>query len=258
MALTTTRSRGARTTAAPTPAATTAHRAWERPVGIGFTGLLALLVGAWGAVAPYVGPYFGFRPTAHDPWVTSLDNGLLHLVPGAVAAAAGLMLLGMGPARRSVRGGAFTLPAVMLLAAGAWFVIGPIAWPTFESGAPFAVGVSATRNLLNVACSSFAVGLVLVMLGGMALKAASVPAVPVEDPYTPAEAGAAPAVTPVEDRRAGSAQTVGTQPLAGGAAADRGLSGVEDRRAMREQDVAGGAPTQATADEMAPTEERRI
>jgi hypothetical protein len=169
---------------------------YVRPVGAALTGLLALIVGAWGAVAGYVGPYFDFRPVALQTWVANLPNGLLHLLPGAVAAAAGLMLVAMGPARRSVRGGAFALPGLLLLAAGAWFVVGPLAWPTFEHSAPFVTGVSATRNLLNIGGASYAPGLVLVMLGGMALKAASVPPVAVEDPYMPAEAvapGSAPA-----------------------------------------------------------------
>ena len=200
MALAIRHSRGAHTRAvAGEPAA---PRVYERPVGAAFTGLAALLVGAWGALAGYIGPYFAFRPVDQHVWVASWQNGLLHLLPGAVAAAAGLMLLAMGPARRSVRGGAFLLPAVLLLGAGAWFVIGPVAWPTFHSGAAFNPVMSATRNLLNVACASFAPGLFLVMLGGMALKAAMVPVVPVEDPYTPTEAGRVPADRAAADRTA--------------------------------------------------------
>ena len=127
------------------PGATTARsapRIYERQVGTAWTGLAAVLVGAWGALAPYVGPYFGFRPVAYNTWVTNLPNGLLHLLPGAVAVGAGLMLLAMGPARRTVRNGAFLLPAVLLLASGAWFVIGPLAWPVFQHGNTFMTGVT--------------------------------------------------------------------------------------------------------------------
>ena len=193
MASTIMHSRGARTrTASAEPVGA---RVYERPTGAAMTGLTAVIVGAWGALAGYIGPYFDFRPVDIHVWVGSWQNGLLHLLPGAVAAAAGLMLLAMGPARRSVRGGAFILPALMLIAAGAWFVIGPVAWPTFHSGPAFNPVLDANRNLLNVACASFAPGLVLAVLGGMAMKAGMVPAVPVEDPYMPVEAqtaGAAP------------------------------------------------------------------
>jgi len=189
-------------------------RVYERQVGAAFIGLLAIVAGAWGALAGYIGPYFDFRPVAHDTWVASLQNGLLHLLPGAVAVAAGFMLLVMGPARRTVRGGAFLLPALLLLASGAWFVIGPIAWPVFESSSPFVVGVTSTRNLLNVACASFAPGLVLVMLGGMALKAGMVPGVAVEDPYTPAEAGRADAA-PMVDQAEPTAAPMAAAPVTG-------------------------------------------
>lgn len=203
----------------------TVHRVYERPVGAAFTGLLAVIAGAWGALAGYIGPYFGFRPVASSTWATNLDNGLLHLLPGAVAAAAGLMLLAMGPARRSVRGMAFTLPALMLLAAGAWFVIGPVAWPVFQHGNPFVSGVSPLRNLLNVAGASYAPGLVMVMLGGMALKAAAVPRVAVDDPYVPVEAGTAP-------RRAAMAGT-GLAGAGAGAMAERESEATAERRADR-------------------------
>jgi hypothetical protein len=210
--------------AGPRPA--TAHTAtpaiYERPVGAAFTGFLALVVGAWGAIAGYIGPYFDYRPVALQTWVASLPNGLLHLLPGAVAAGAGLMLIAMGPARRSVRGGAFMLPAVLLLAAGAWFVIGPLAWPTFEHGDAFVTGVSATRNLLNIAGSSYAPGLALVMLGGIALKAGSVPPVPVADQYMPAEAVAPASGGPVEERAAGAGSGAPVEERTTVPAAERG------------------------------------
>lgn len=207
MASTTMHSRGARTRT--TAAEPVGARIYERPVGAALTGLTALVVGAWGALAGYVGPYFAFRPVATNVWVGNWQNGLLHLAPGAVAAAAGLMLLAMGPARRSVRGGAFLLPGLLLVLAGAWFVIGPVAWPTFHSGPAFNPVLNANRNLLDVACASYGPGVVLAMLGGMALKAGLVPAVPVTDPYTPAEAVAAPREEVVAERR-----TVDTEPTA--------------------------------------------
>jgi hypothetical protein len=143
-----------------------------RPTGAAFTGLLALVVGAWAALATYLGPYFDFKPVSNGAWTATLQSGLLHLLPGAVAAAAGLLLMAVGPARRAAGAGALLLPAVALIAAGAWLVVGPTAWPVMHSGPAFHTGVSDLRNLLNVACSSLAPGLVLTALGGMAAKTA--------------------------------------------------------------------------------------
>lgn len=240
MASTILHSRGARTR---TPVAQpVGPRVYERPVGAAFTGLAALIVGAWGALAGYIGPYFDFRPVDANVWVGSWENGVLHLLPGAVAAAAGLMLMAMGPARRSVRGGAFLLPALLLLAAGAWFVIGPVAWPTFHSGAAFEPTATATRNLLNVACASYAPGLVLVMLGGMALKAGMVPGVMVEDPYTPASA--APVATTEAAPVVAGEGAVADRPVAGRPVAEAERP-VADRP-ITERPLGAGAPTTAT------------
>lgn len=169
--------------------------AYERQVGTAVAGGLAVVAGVWGGICGYIGPYFGFRPLADTTWVATLQEGLLHVAPGAAAVVAGLMLLGLGPARRAASRWALMVPAVILLAAGSWFVIGPVAWPAIESGAAF-LPASALRNLLDVACASYAPGLVMVMLGGMALKAATVPLVAVRDPMTPAAGPAAPLGAP--------------------------------------------------------------
>jgi hypothetical protein len=255
MAITTLRRRGAHQRAAadtvpPTeydrPAGYERPVRFHRPVGVAFTGLLAVLVGAWGAVAGYIGPYFGWHPVAQNAWTASWQNGLLHLIPGAAAVAAGLMLMFMGPARRSVRGKSFVVPAVMLLASGAWFVIGPVAWPTFETGPAF-LAAGPMRHLLDVAASSFAVGLVLVMLGGMALKAAAVPPVMIaEDPYTPAEAGTGRTVAAERD--------VADRNLADRNVADR--NAVADRPVASAQSTAPGVPMAATHEGVHPVEGR--
>ena len=183
---------------------------YERQVGASLMGLTAVLVGAWGLICGYIGPYFGFRPLDYNAWTGSLQEGLLHAAPGGVAIAAGLMLMAMGPARRAVHHFGLMLPALALLAAGAWFVIGPVAWPAIEVGPAF-TAASPLTNLLNVACASYAPGLVLVMLGGMALKASIVPRRAVEDPMTPVEAGRRPVVEtnrrPVNSARTTDATT---------------------------------------------------
>ena len=163
------------------------RRVAVRPAGASLAGIAAVLVGAWAALAGYVGPYFGWHPTSGTAWDLNLQNGLLHLAPGAAGLVAGVALLALRPTPGATRRGALALPALLLLAAGAWLVIGPVAWPTFEAGPAFTPTLSASRNLLDQACSSLAPGLVLVGLAGMALKAAMVrPVVTerIEEPVT--------------------------------------------------------------------------
>jgi hypothetical protein len=146
-------------------------------------GVLAALVGAWGALSVFVGPYFGYEPTSTSTWDWTTQNWLLHLLPGAVALVAGLTIASTTPSRRAQAGsGSVGLASLLVIAAGAWFVIGPALWPTFESSAPFATGTSAGTAFLNQLGSSLGPGLLLAVLGGMALKAVIArPAVDVGD-----------------------------------------------------------------------------
>ncbi len=177
-----------------------------RPIGAAEVGLLAALVGAWGAISVFVGPIFGYQPTSAGSWAWTTQNWLLHLLPGAVAVVAGLMILSASPSRRHEGTGApIGLAALMIVVAGAWFVIGPAAWATFESGPPFATGTSPMTSFLHQLGSSLGPGLLLAVLGGMALKAVIArPAATVHD-------------VPVDDRGSvpGSGTAAGSGPGAG-------------------------------------------
>jgi hypothetical protein len=145
-----------------------------RPIGAFEVGLLAALVGAWGAVCIFIGPYFGYYPTSQDTWAWTTQNWLLHLVPGATAFVGGLLILSASAVRRRTEdagGASMGLAALLLVASGAWFVIGPALWATFESGQPFNAGTSAWDSFLNQVGSSLGPGIILAVLGGMAFKA---------------------------------------------------------------------------------------
>lgn len=183
-------------------------RAAVRPLGASIVGFLAMIAAGWGAVAVFWGPNFGYYPTTTTAWSWTTQNWLLHVVPGAVGVFAGLLVLGLSPARRLGAPAVIGLPALLLIAAGAWFVIGPALWATFESGTPFLTGTTATRSFANQIGTSLGPGLLLAVFGGMALKAGIARPAIVE----PAPAAAAPIAGPavaettatpvVEDTRA--------------------------------------------------------
>jgi hypothetical protein len=109
---------------------------------------------------------------------------MLHLLPGAVAVAAGLMIMTLSPVRRvsGVRSG-LGLAALLLAASGAWFVIGPALWPTFQSSPAYATGTSAWTSFWNQLGANLGPGLLLAFFGGMVLKASVArPAVAVGEP----------------------------------------------------------------------------
>ena len=49
------------------------------------SGLLLILLGAWGALVPFVGPYFDFAFSPDEPWAWTDARGWLEVLPGAVS-----------------------------------------------------------------------------------------------------------------------------------------------------------------------------
>ena len=83
------------------------------------SGLLVVLLGLWGALIPFVGPYFDYSFGSNSTWHYTTNRLLLDILPGALAVVAGGLLLMARTRRAGVFGG------WLGLLAGAWFVIGP-------------------------------------------------------------------------------------------------------------------------------------
>lgn len=83
-------------------------------------GLAVLLLGVWGALIPFLGPYFDFAFTPDEPWVWTAARGWLHVLPGVTAIVGGFLML----ASRNRLVASFG--AWLAAAAGLWFVIGPV------------------------------------------------------------------------------------------------------------------------------------
>ncbi|MGW4329072.1 hypothetical protein ACWEKR_24640 [Nocardia sp. NPDC004573] len=91
-------------------------------------GLAVLLLGIWGALIPFIGPYFDFAFTPDDPWVWTSARGWLQVLPGVAAIIGGLLML--GSRNRLVA----SFGAWLAAAAGLWFVIGPTLADTLKIG----------------------------------------------------------------------------------------------------------------------------
>jgi len=81
-------------------------------------GLALILLGAWGGLAPFAGPALGFGFTPDRAWQYTQGRLYLSAVPGAVAALAGIVVLGT---RSRWFGG---ICAFLAALAGAWFIAG--------------------------------------------------------------------------------------------------------------------------------------
>ena len=82
------------------------------------SGLLLILLGAWGALIPFVGPYWHYSYAPDNTWDYTTGRLLLEILPGAGAILGGLLILGSANRLAAMFGG--WLAAV----SGAWFILG--------------------------------------------------------------------------------------------------------------------------------------
>jgi hypothetical protein len=129
-------------------------------------GGLIIVLGVWGALIPFIGPYFHYAFGNFDAWHYTANRLWLDIIPGAVAVIGGVLLL--TSARRET--GLFA--GWLAIAAGAWFAIGPavsLLWHSAGNpiGAPMGghirqaaewVGYFYGLGALIVAFAAFAMG----------------------------------------------------------------------------------------------------
>ena len=57
------------------------------------SGVLLILLGAWGALVPFVGPYFQYAYTPDHAWTYTTGRLWLSILPGAATVLGGLIVL---------------------------------------------------------------------------------------------------------------------------------------------------------------------
>src|SRR5580698_4375139 len=138
------------------------------------SGVLLILIGAWGGLAPFVGPYFRFAYTPDKAWAYTSGRLWLSIVPGAAA------LLVTSGAHRAV--GCFG--AFIAALGGAWFIVGgPVIALAVKSGsirpgAPLTGGLGSLSSATRVFLEQFAfftgIGVLILFLAALALGRFSV------------------------------------------------------------------------------------
>src|SRR5215467_6662327 len=130
------------------------------------SGVLLMLLGAWAALVPMIGPYLNvaYTPQPNTAWHWTAARAWLEVTPGAVAFVAGLMLV-IATSR------VFTaLCAWLAAAAGAWLVVGPACASTvhLNLGTPDPSSRRSVQALEQVAYF-YGVGALIVFVAGIAL-----------------------------------------------------------------------------------------
>jgi hypothetical protein len=159
------------------------------------SGFLLILLGAWGALIPFVGPYFDFAFTPDQEWTWTTARGWLEVLPGAATVLGGLLLMSSRNRATAMFGGWLTVIA------GAWFVIGrALAGPLGlgDAGAP--VATTETMRVWLELTYFYGLGALIVFLGAVALGRLSVRSVrDIEWAQRPVAAAAQPQPAPSEE-----------------------------------------------------------
>jgi hypothetical protein len=131
-------------------------------------GPLLMLLGAWGALVPFIGHSFGFGFTPDNTWTWTAPRGWLEVLPGAGALVGGALLT--VTTHRAVA----ILAGWLAAASGAWFALGTVVSPWWNAGFIGTPSGDATRGVWEQICMFTGLGLVIACLAGIAIGRATV------------------------------------------------------------------------------------
>jgi hypothetical protein len=93
------------------------------------SGLMLVVLGLWGGLIPFIGPYFGYAFGTHATWHYTANRLWLDILPGAAVLFGGLTLMMAGHRVANMLG------SWMAIIGGAWFAVGPAVSRLWEHGA---------------------------------------------------------------------------------------------------------------------------
>jgi hypothetical protein len=129
------------------------------------SGFLLVLLGLWGALIPFIGPYFHYAYTPDTGWTYTTARLWLEVLPGAAVFLGGVLL--MIATNRSVA----LFGALLAAAAGAWFTLGTTLSPLWNNhvtmgGSP--AGTTVSMRIMEQLGFFSALGLVIVFIAAAA------------------------------------------------------------------------------------------
>jgi hypothetical protein len=131
-----------------------------------FSGFLLVLLGLWGALIPFVGPYFHFAYTPDKAWTYNTGRLWLELLPGAAVFLGGFLVM-IARGRHTALFG-----ALLAAAAGAWFTLGTTLSPLWNhhvamGGSP--ASTTVYMRIMEELGFFYALGVVIVVISAAAL-----------------------------------------------------------------------------------------
>ena len=135
------------------------------------SGVVLLLAGAWGALAPFVGPYFHFAytPKPTETWHWTAARGWYEVLPGGLALVGGLLLI-LSANRILTSFGAW-----IAALAGGWFVVGQQVSFLLTLGSPGGPAATGDRRYVAEYLAFFTgLGALIILFAAIAIGRLSV------------------------------------------------------------------------------------
>jgi peptidoglycan/LPS O-acetylase OafA/YrhL len=146
------------------------------------SGFLLVLLGLWGGLIPFIGPYFNYAYAPDKAWTYTTARLWLEILPGAAVFLAGLLLIVAASRHTGLFG------ALLGAAAGAWFVLGTVLSPLWNHGVALGGAPAATTAAMRVAEQiGFFTGLGVVVVFIAAVAFGRILSLPAEAAPAPAE-----------------------------------------------------------------------
>jgi hypothetical protein len=169
------------------------------------SGFLLVLLGIWGALIPFIGPYFHYAYTPDTTWTYTTSRLWLEILPGAAVFLGGILLM-IATGRHIALFG-----AILASAAGAWFTLGTLLSPLWNNNVPMGgspAGSTVFIRVMEQLGFFYALGVVIVLIaaaaaGRITSVASGIAAVRSADPVT------AGMTVPVRTTMADDTQTIG-------------------------------------------------
>jgi hypothetical protein len=146
------------------------------------SGLILVLLGLWGGLIPFVGPYFHYAYTPDTTWTYTTARLWLEILPAAAVFLGGILLI--IAAGRSIA----LFGALLASAAGAWFVLGTVLSPLWNNNVQLGGSPASLTVVMKIAEQiGFFTGLGVVVVFIAAAAFGRILSLPAEVAAVPAE-----------------------------------------------------------------------
>jgi hypothetical protein len=161
------------------------------------SGILLVLLGLWGGLIAFIGPYFHYAYTPDTAWTYTTARLWLEILPGAATFLGGALLIASNG--RHIAG----FGALLAAASGAWFALGTVLSPLWNHNVTLGGSPASATVVMRIAEQlGFFTGLGVVIVCIASFAFGRIMSLPAEiEPISPLLAPPSTETMPIEPLR---------------------------------------------------------